>query len=105
MTVEAVPGDGLTFAGLVTFINPDPWMVGAVRETLHLLQYAGVGARKSRGYGDLIVTLGTTQFVIHPASEKQTEAAYQSSSEQAWKAKRGGVTLELSAQPADTSKS
>jgi CRISPR/Cas system CSM-associated protein Csm3 (group 7 of RAMP superfamily) len=55
MSVEAVPGDSLPFAGRITFINPDPWMVGAVHETLSLLQYSGVGARKSRGYGDLSV--------------------------------------------------
>lgn len=103
MAVEAVPGDELEFVGLVTLINPDPWMVGAVRETLPLLRHAGVGARKSRGYGDLIVTPKTVEFVIHPANERQTAAEYQSNCEQAWQEKRHEVTLKRPEQPADTS--
>ncbi|MBI3797550.1 MAG: hypothetical protein HY268_11375 [Deltaproteobacteria bacterium] len=93
MAVEAVPGDELEFVSLVTLINPDPWMVGAVRETLPLLRHAGVGARKSRGYGDLIVTPGAVKFVLHPANDLRTEAVYQEECIQRWQAERATVTL------------
>jgi CRISPR/Cas system CSM-associated protein Csm3 (group 7 of RAMP superfamily) len=93
MTVEAVPGDAMTFEGLVTFINPEPWMVGAVVETLPLIRYNGVGARKSRGYGDLTVQVGAPQFVMRPASDTQSSESYLNNCLAEWRTKRQNVDL------------
>jgi CRISPR/Cas system CSM-associated protein Csm3 (group 7 of RAMP superfamily) len=86
MSVEAVPGavqdktgnnvEAVRFKGDVTLINPDDWMVGAVCDTLHLLRYSGVGARKSRGYGDLSIKVKPPVFVIRPEADTRSPEKY-----------------------------
>jgi CRISPR/Cas system CSM-associated protein Csm3 (group 7 of RAMP superfamily) len=99
MSVEAVPGNELVFTAPITLINPDPWMVGAVIETLPLLPYSGVGARKSRGYGDLRVAVGLPSFVVRPADETEGPQEYRDRCVQAWEAKRQGVTVTIPPTP------
>lgn len=95
MSIEAVPGavrdktgnnaEAVRFEGDVTLINPDDWMVGAVYDTLHLLRYSGVGARKSRGYGDLSVEIKPPIFVVRPKTDTQSPEVYLNGCRTKWK--------------------
>jgi len=90
-TMEAVPGNALQFNGKITFINPKEWMVGAVIETLPLIHYAGLGARKSRGYGDLLVQSVDLKFTLRLNGETTTPEKHKSACIAAWTQKIGGT--------------
>lgn len=86
MTMEAVPGMGMPFTGKVTLVNPDPWMVGAIWETLPLLASVGIGAKKTSGYGDVVVQeRPILTFTLRPAGEQVSDADYLQSCREAWR--------------------
>jgi len=50
MQVQAVDA-GTVFQGIIRIINPEPWQVGALMQTLDNLSLLGLGSKKTAGYG------------------------------------------------------
>jgi CRISPR-associated RAMP protein (TIGR02581 family) len=54
MSVQAVDA-GATFRGVIRVINPEDWMTGALLRALEGVEFLGMGAKKTAGYGQVAV--------------------------------------------------
>ncbi len=52
MSLQAVDV-GATFRGEIRVVNPELWEVGAILRALEGVEFLGIGAKKTAGYGDL----------------------------------------------------
>jgi CRISPR type III-B/RAMP module RAMP protein Cmr6 len=65
--IEAVPSNE-AFRGSIVLVNPDEWMVGAIYDTLYLIQNLGIGSKTTAGYGQLKVHV-EPYFDVKPKGE------------------------------------
>jgi len=54
--LSAVEG-GVEFKGTIRIINPENWMVGALRRALETAEFTGIGGKKSAGYGQVSIEI------------------------------------------------
>lgn len=72
MTIETVPPH-VKFKGEVVLINPEPWMVGAIIHTLNLVPCFGIGAKKTSGYGEIVINVEDIQYKLKPEPKKNED--------------------------------
>ncbi|MBT9165183.1 MAG: hypothetical protein DDT23_01198 [candidate division WS2 bacterium] len=56
MTNETID-KGSKFKGIIRFINPKEWQVGAILQAIEWLKQLGIGSKKTAGYGQLEITV------------------------------------------------
>lgn len=73
MSVQAVDA-GAVFQGQIRLVNPEDWMVGALLRALEGVEFLGLGAKKTAGYGQVAIRV-TAIRVRRPTSDGWEERA------------------------------
>lgn len=76
MRVQAVDA-GAVFKGQIRLVNPEDWMVGALLRALEGVEFLGLGAKKTAGYGQVeirVTGIGTRKPVAGGWEEQEVNA-------------------------------
>jgi len=74
MELEAID-EGAIFMGTIRIVNAEDWQIGAILRALEVLKLAGLGAKKTAGYGEIDTSVEKIMLNTFADGVRKTEDA------------------------------